>query len=554
MNTQTITFSSVSKSFDKGHSYALKDITLEIGKGKLVGLAGPDAAGKTTFLRLLAGLLRPTSGKVTIFGLDTVVDQKELNTITGYMPQRFGLYEDLTVAENLELYAELHGLSRQTREKQFARILTFTTLEPFQKRLAGNLSGGMKQKLGLGCTLLSNPRLLLLDEPSVGVDPVSRRALWTLVHDLISDEMTVLWSTAYLDEADRCDEIILLNKGELLYQGRPSDLAAQMKGRVFSVSEFGQDRRRFLQKALENPQIIDGVIQGSHVRLVTAKDAILPYPSTDPRLEDAFMDRLGGVGTKISPLKKEGAVFTKETLIEARHLYKKFDHFEAVKDVNFSVQRGEVFGLLGPNGAGKSTIFKMLCGLLKPTSGEALISGISLQDAGSLARSKIGYMAQKFSLYDNMTVAQNIHFFYGLYPHKGDLVEKLIESFSLKDVLNVPVKELPIGYKQRLALVSAVMHEPDALFLDEPTSGVDPITRREFWGHINCLVEAGVAIIVTTHFMDEAEYCDRIGLVDQGVLLKIGSPEDLKKAAASSALPAPTLEDAFIALSQRKGE
>lgn len=554
MNTQTITFSSVSKSFDKGHSYALKDITLEIGKGKLVGLAGPDAAGKTTFLRLLAGLLRPTSGKVTIFGLDTVADQKELNTITGYMPQRFGLYEDLTVAENLELYAELHGLSRETREKQFARILTFTTLEPFQKRLAGNLSGGMKQKLGLGCTLLSNPRLLLLDEPSVGVDPVSRRALWTLVHDLISDEMTVLWSTAYLDEAERCDEIILLNKGELLYQGRPSDLAVQMKGRVFSVSEFGEDRRRFLQKALENPQIIDGVIQGSHVRLVTAKDASLPYPSTDPRLEDAFMDKLGGVGTKISPLKKEGAVFTKETLIEARHLCKKFDHFEAVKDVSFSVQRGEVFGLLGPNGAGKSTIFKMLCGLLKPTSGEALISGISLQDAGSLARSKIGYMAQKFSLYDNMTVAQNIHFFYGLYPHKSELVEKLIESFSLKDVLNVPVKELPIGYKQRLALVSAVMHEPDALFLDEPTSGVDPITRREFWGHINCLVEAGVAIIVTTHFMDEAEYCDRIGLVDQGALLKIGSPEDLKKAAASPSLPAPTLEDAFIVLSQGKSE
>lgn len=528
-----IKISHLSQSFGKVE--ALKDITAEIDRGKMVGLAGPDAAGKTTLMRLLAALLIPTKGTITIEGFDTVRQQKELNAIMGYMPQRFGLYEDLTVIQNLTLYADLHGA-----DKNFEKLLHFTALGPFQKRLAGDLSGGMKQKLGLACTLLCKPKVLLLDEPSVGVDPISRRDLWTLVKELVTKDITVIWSTAYLDEAERCDEVILLSGGSLLYQGSPEALTQKMIGRSYHMRVPAEERRAALRKALQDPRVIDGVIQGDDVRLVS-NGARLDYTPVPPRLEDAFMDMLGGCSKKVSPLKKEGVTFVSEPLVEARHLTKRFGSFTAVDDVSFIVKRGEIFGLLGPNGAGKSTIFKMLCGLLKPSSGAALISGTHN------GREKIGYMAQKFSLYDNMTVAQNIRFFYGLYPHKTNLVDELESSFGLTALRTTPVKELPIGYKQRLALVCAIMHEPEALFLDEPTSGVDPITRREFWGHINSLVENGVAIIVTTHFMDEAEYCDRIGLVDQGKLLTMGSPEALKKEAGAS-----TLDDAFITLARRQ--
>lgn len=549
MNSSTILIKDLSKSFNKGKTLALKNLNLTLASGKMIALSGPDAAGKTTLIRLLAGLLTPSAGSMEIFGLDSSRHQKELNLITGYMPQRFGLYEDLSVQENLDLYARLHNLSKQERQEQFAKLLHFTNLAPFTERMAHNLSGGMKQKLGLACTLLAKPRLLLLDEPSVGVDPVSRRDLWMLVHELINKEMTVLWSTAYLDEAERADEVILLNQGTLLYQGSPRSLTDSMQGRTFH--QESSHKRELLREVLEKEEVVDGVIQGNSVRVVLQKDKTLNgFEETPPRLEDAFMDILGGCSKKISPLRKEDTSFVKEPLIEARALCKKFDFFTAVDNVSFTVERGEIFGLLGPNGAGKSTIFKMLCGLLKPTSGQALISGISLQTAPGKARSRIGYMAQKFSLYDNMTVGQNIRFFYGLYPHKNHTVEELVHSLGLQSLEETPVRDLPIGYKQRLALVCAIMHEPDVLFLDEPTSGVDPLTRREFWSHINSLVENGVAIVVTTHFMDEAEYCDRIGLVNEGKLLTIGSPDSLKKSVVSPELKVPTLEDAFVILSQ----
>lgn len=546
MKSSIIAIKDLSKSFDKGKSVALKNLNLTLASGKMIALSGPDGAGKTTLMRLLAGLLTPSAGSIEIFGFDSCRHQKELNAITGYMPQRFGLYEDLSVQENLDLYARLHSLSPQERQEQFTKLLHFTNLGPFQERMARNLSGGMKQKLGLACTLLAKPQLLLLDEPSVGVDPVARRDLWKLVHELITKEMAVLWSTAYLDEAERADEVILLSQGTLLYQGPPGSLTASLQGRT--CHRESSHKRELLREVLKKEEVIDGVIQGNSVRVVLQKDKTLEgFEQTPPRLEDAFMDILGGCSKKVSPLRKEGATFVKEPLIEAHALCKKFDSFLAVDNVSFTVERGEIFGLLGPNGAGKSTIFKMLCGLLKPTSGQALISGISLQTAPGIARSRIGYMAQKFSLYDNMTVGQNMRFFYGLYPHKNPPVANL----GLEHLEETPVRDLPMGYKQRLALVCAIMHEPDVLFLDEPTSGVDPITRREFWNHINSLVENGVAIVVTTHFMDEAEYCDRIGLVNEGRLLTIGSPDSLKQSVVSPELVAPTLEDAFVILSQR---
>ena len=278
----------------------------------------------------------------------------------------------------------------------------------------------------------------------------------------------------------------------------------------------------------------------------------MPVP---PRFEDAFIDILGGGPGGFSPFAELIPEFPKEDkpIVEAIELTKKFGDFTAVDKVSFSVKRGEIFGLLGPNGAGKSTTFKMLCGLLKQTEGRAQVAGFSLKEQSSIARSHIGYMAQKFSLYNDMTVLQNLRFFYGIYPHNGNhMVEQMIKIFGLEPYLNSPAGELPLGFKQRLALTCSIMHRPEVLFLDEPTSGVDPITRREFWNHINAMVAKGMAIVITTHFMDEAEYCDRIGLINEGKLIMVGTPDELKDKVRSKELPNPTLQDAFIELSTRR--
>lgn len=555
------------KTFDPSQPPALNDINATIPKGKMIGLAGPDGAGKTTLIRLIAGLLLPTKGEITVAGYDTVKNQKAIQYLIGYMPQKFGLYEDLTVMQNLILYANLRGVKDSEREEVFDKLLSFTDLKPFKQRLAGALSGGMKQKLGLACSLIKKPALLLLDEPSVGVDPISRRELWKMVHELLKDDISVIWSTAYLDEAERCDSVLLLNQGKLLYSGPSQELTKQVEGRTFKISHIEGSRRQVLTQALLQPSIIDGVIQGSDVRIVTKEktehpldpgllkggEAIQIHP-TPPRFEDAFIDILGGGPggrselAEITPAIQEG----KKGIVEALGLVKRFGSFTAADQITFSIPSGEIFGLLGPNGAGKSTTFKMMCGLLKPTSGTALVDGFNLQIAPGEARSRIGYMAQKFSLYGNLSVKQNLEFFSGIYnlkgAHRRETIDEMIEIFDLKPYLNESADTLPLGFKQRLALSCSVMHRPKVLFLDEPTSGVDPITRREFWNHINGLVEKGVTVMVTTHFMDEAENCDRIGLIYHSKLITIGSPDELKKKAATPENPFPTLEDAFIAL------
>jgi ABC-2 type transport system ATP-binding protein len=478
------------------------------------------------------------------------------------MPQKFGLYEDLTVMQNLNLYADLKGILGDERETTFTRLLSFTGLGPFTKRLAGALSGGMKQKLGLACTLIRKPALLLLDEPSVGVDPISRRELWKMVHDLMEEGISILWSTAYLDEAERFDAVLLLNEGYLLYDGPPAHLTQRVKDRTFKLTNIEGQRREVLIDVIQQPNVIDGVLQGQDVRIVTRhanehihlKDKDIQQNPTAPRFEDAFIDILGGGPTGVSELAKLVPSLPKNVphVIEARDLVKKFGSFVAANRVTFSVKSGEIFGLIGPNGAGKSTTFKMLCGLLSPTSGEAYVNGLDLQDAPGAARSKIGYMAQKFSLYGNLSVKQNLNFFSGIYNLKGkrqeDAIEEMIELFGFQPFLDLSADTLSLGFKQRLALSCAVMHHPPILFLDEPTSGVDPITRREFWNHINGLVEKGITVMVTTHFMDEAEYCDRIALIYQSRIIKIGSPDSLKAEVRSEQLPFPTLEDAFIQL------
>ncbi|HEX9876049.1 MAG TPA: ATP-binding cassette domain-containing protein [Gammaproteobacteria bacterium] len=549
-----------------GEVAALAGIDATIEAGRLTGLVGPDGAGKTTLLRMLAALMTPSEGTIRIAGHDVVEDAERVHSLTGYMPQRFGLYEDLSVIENLRLYAELRAIDEHGLDQTFERLLHFTRLEPFKSRPAGKLSGGMKQKLGLACALMARPEVLLLDEPSVGVDPVSRKELWQMVEELTGEGMAVVWSTAYLDEAERCAVVLLLNDGKLEYAGPPRELTERLAGRSFLVRGIARDRRAVLAETLDLADVRDGVIQGESVRAVLragadtdALDAVARahggrLAPVAPRFEDAFIDLLGGGpgGRSAIAERMPQAVLDADVAVSAKNLSKHFGAFAAAENVSFDVRQGEIFGLLGPNGAGKSTTFKMLCGLLKATSGEAQVAGFDLRHAPSRAKLALGYMAQKFSLYGLLSVRQNLEFFSGVYGLKGaerrERIAEMIETFELRRYLDASPDSLPLGFKQRLALACALMHRPPVLFLDEPTSGVDPITRREFWTHINGLVRKGVTVLVTTHFMDEAEYCDRVALMYRSRVIALDSPDALKARAASEANPDPTMEDAFVAL------
>ena len=587
-NDGIIQIQDIVKTFEKGGTPALKGIGATIEKGQITGLVGPDGAGKTTLLRLITGLLLPDSGTIAVRGRDPIKEAVQVHDLIGYMPQKFGLYEDLTVMENMRLYANLREVPQEVRAERYEKLLTFTQLGNFKKRLAGDLSGGMKQKLGLACTLLAEPGVLLLDEPGVGVDPVARRELWSMVRDLTTGDRIVVWSTAYLDEAEACDSVILLNEGSLLYRGTPAELSSRAKGRVFLADGAGEWRRSLIAPLMKREQTLDVVIQGSKVRVVTKDDGTelkselgkisaeaaerigkaagelaLTATAAEPRFEDAFMDILGGA-RRTKPLMQElfkdklGKDGERSETVKAEKLTKRFGDFVAVNGVSFSICQGEIYGLLGPNGAGKSTTFKMMCGLLTPTSGTCSVVGLDFRSAPGKARGRLGYMAQKFSLYGNLTILQNLRFFSGSYGMRGkrqqDAVDRVVEAFEFQRYLNAESGSLPLGYKQRLSLACAIMHGPDVLFLDEPTSGVDPVTRREFWTYINNAVELGVTVLVTTHFMDEAEYCDRIALVYTGNVIASGSPDELKKltkGVANDKNQDPTMEDAFIELIQR---
>ncbi|WP_028642057.1 ATP-binding cassette domain-containing protein [Novosphingobium acidiphilum] len=539
---------------------ALDAVSMRIEPGRMTGLVGPDGAGKTTLIRILAGLIDPDRGSATVFGRPATDTDRAM---IGYMPQRFGLYEDLTVIENLALYADLRGLPAAERRASFDRLLDFTDLRRFTARLAGQLSGGMKQKLGLACAMVRAPHLLLLDEPGVGVDPVSRRELWAMVKDLASDGIGVLWSTAYLDEAEKCDTVTLLNEGRALYDGPPQDLTDTIRDRVFRVGVPGAGRRVTLRHALDNPAVIDGTVQGDALRLMIRADTPVPTAvalglapgatlvPARPRFEDAFIDLLGGGPSGSSQLADHYRQIpqTDAPAIDADRLTRRFGDFTAADHVSFNVPRGQIFGLLGPNGAGKSTTFKMLCGLLTPSEGNGSVAGFDLRKAKADARQSLGYMAQKFSLYGDLSVQQNLNFFAGTYGLHGgaarDAIDRAIAIFHLDRYLKVNAGTMPLGFKQRLALACAVLHQPPVLFLDEPTSGVDPLVRREFWNHINGMVEKGVTVLVTTHFMDEAEYCDRATLIYRARQIATGTPDELKAMAGKADA---TMEDAFIAL------
>jgi ABC-2 type transport system ATP-binding protein len=551
--------SALVKSF--GATRALDGITAQLPAGRILGLLGPDGAGKTTLIRLLAGLMEPSAGAVEVLGHRPSAEGGTTQAQIGYMPQRFGLYEDLSVLDNLSLYANLRALDAHTRAQRFEELLRFTDLTRFTARLAGQLSGGMKQKLGLACALLGSPRLLLLDEPGVGVDPLSRRELWRMVTDLVARGVTVLWSTAYLEEAERCAHIWLLDRGRLLYDGPPRELSERVRGRVFRRRAPAGAARQLAEEELARDAVLDAVIQGSSVRLVArpqreAEFADPRYQPVEPRLEDAYVELLGGPRKGESLLARgwpvQSAAEPAGALVRAVDLTRRFGDFLAADHVGFEVRAGEIYGLLGPNGAGKSTTFRMLCGLLRPSGGDASVAGVNLLHAASRARARLGYMAQKFSLYGDLSVGQNLDYFADIYglsrAAKRERVPAMIEMFELAPHLHSNAALLPLGFKQRLALACATLHAPAVLFLDEPTSGVDPLMRREFWHHINALTTRGVAVLVTTHFMEEAEYCDRIGLIWRGRKVAEGTPDELKARVRSVRQPEPTLEDAFIAL------
>lgn len=487
---------------------ALADVSFGVRPGGTTALVGPDGSGKSTLLRVVAGLLRPDSGRLVLGGRELSEKDEDLRSQIGYMPQKFGLYEDLTVQENLDLYADLKGVRPALREGRYRELLAMSAMEPFRQRLAGKLSGGMKQKLGLICTLISPPRLLLLDEPTVGVDPLSRRELWEIVARLTGKSgMSVLLSTSYLDEAARCDEMLLLFEGKTLARGAPEEISR-----------------------------LTGSLEDSFMHLLRAQGRQEQGGARPARRAVGKADKTDKV--KVEPI------------IQVKNVSRLFGDFIAVNDVSFCVYPGEVFGLLGPNGAGKTTTFRMLCGLLSASRGSLSVAGVDVREARQEARRRLGYVAQKFSLYGPLSVRENLEFFAGAYGLRGERrarrIREMIAEFTLEGQLQTPAESLPGGYKQRLAMAVGLLHEPAILFLDEPTSGADPLARRDFWKRITCLADEGVTIVVTTHFMEEAEYCDRILIQDSGLMLALGTPEEIRAQAAAT-----SMEDAFIAIVAR---
>jgi ABC-2 type transport system ATP-binding protein len=556
-----------------GEVRALDGVSIEVRAGELTALVGPDGAGKTTLIRLMAGLLTADGGSLRVLDIDPAVEPQQIQDRIGYMPQKFGLYEDLSVQENLDLYADLHGVSAEERVRRYPQLMQMTNLGRFTARLAGRLSGGMKQKLGLACTLVRSPELLLLDEPTVGVDPLSRRELWAIVEQLVHEQgLTVLMSTSYLDEAERAARVVVLHRGKALAQSEPAAVTrVAARHSVVLDPGPGNSARSLQAKLLDDPQVIDAVPDGGLVRLVCASEskpgevvAGLEATGVEPRFEDGFMMLLRGMATHEAGadirLQRPLAATDESAVVEVRDLLKRFGDFTAVDHVSFDVRRGEIFGLLGPNGAGKTTTFRMLCGLLPPSGGVLKVAGVDVRRAGAAARTRLGYVAQKFSLYGALTVRENLEFFASAYGLRGaqrrERIDWAMRQFDLEHHENAPSGELPGGFKQRLAMGAALLHEPDILFLDEPTSGADPLARRAFWRRITALAEQGVTVIVTTHFMQEAEYCDHIAIMDSGRVLARGSPAEIRQLARASEGRQASMEDAFIAVVEaaRAGE
>ena len=470
-----IEVSHISKSY--GRVKALQNVSFSVGKGEVFGLIGPDGAGKTTLYRILCTLLLADEGTVTVDGFDVVKQMKDIRRRVGYMPGRFSLYQDLTVEENLTFFATLFGTTVEEGYDSIKAI--YSQIERFKDRKAGALSGGMKQKLALSCALVHSPSVLFLDEPTTGVDPVSRKELWEMLSMLKEWDITIVASTPYLDEVRRCERVAFLSEGHVM--------------------------------GIDKPEII----------LDRFKDIFNPSGITRKQEDSKTVARQKEDESK------------SEFVIEVEHLVKAFGTFHAVDDISFTVKRGEIFGFLGANGAGKTTAMHMLTGLNQPTSGTGTVAGFDIRTEHEQIKRNIGYMSQKFSLYEDLTVAENIRLFGGIYGMRDDEIkaktETLLRQLKFEKHKNDLVGSLPLGWKQKLAFSVSIFHEPAIVFLDEPTGGVDPATRRQFWELIYDAASRGITVFVTTHYMDEAEYCDRISIMVDGKISAMGTPEELKR-------------------------
>jgi ABC-2 type transport system ATP-binding protein len=529
---------------------AVRGIDFEVREREIFGLIGPDGAGKTTTFQILAGVMEATSGTANIFGLPA----REMRSQTGYLTQTFSLYPDLTVAENIRYSGDLRRIPPHEILDRGARYLRMFDMDRFSNRLAGKLSGGMRQKLSLICALVPQPRVLLLDEPTTGVDPVSRREFWDALAHLSADGLTILVATPYLDEAERCHRIAFMHQGRFLEIGTPRELCAGLGAKrielrtadlrktetmlsgliashvdILDVQRFG-DR---LDLLTHDPEQVQPAVRKG---LETAAVALDEMHVDDPTLENVFVAKLRALGqgaaTAEFPTRHDHSNLRGQIAMGATNLTKQFGDFTAVHNVSLQIRNGEVYGLLGANGAGKTTTIRMLCGLLEPTRGNMELAGSQGNLRTEAIRNRIGYMSQKFSLYDDLTIRENLDFFAGVYgvPDR-DREEKIrwALSFSgLEGKENQITGSLPGGWKQRVAFGAAIMHEPDILFLDEPTSGVDPLARRAFWTMINRLADTGAAILVTTHYLEEAEQCNRLGMMVAGELVAEGTPSGIK--------------------------
>ena len=561
----------------------LNGISARVPQGALVALVGADGAGKTTLMRVMAGLLKPQAGSVRLFNEEIYADRTSIaraQSHCGYMPQKFGLYGDLSVRENLSLFADLFSIEGEARRERFEKLLGMTNLTAFTDRPAGKLSGGMKQKLGLASVLLNAPDILLLDEPGVGVDPLSRRELWAILDEAVkTDGMTVVVATTYMDEAALCDRVLILEDGRVVDDRAPSTIAAEALGRVFRVKPLAGEGIRDLQADLfDDPHILDAVPEADGVRALLRADTAAapaalealfgerPYEETAPILEDGYLvgrERRGLTARRTPPVDETRKACASDVerpadtvgdapVVAAKNLVRRFGRFTAVERTSFEVRAGEIFGLLGPNGAGKTTTFKMLCGLLSVTEGELAVFGIDAQAGAATVRKQLGYMSQKFALYTKLTARENLDFFggaYGLVKTERDArIAELAAAFDLSKWLDRPAAQLPGGVKQRLAMAAALLHRPKLLFLDEPTSGADVSARRDFWRRITTLAREGTTVIVTTHFMEEALYCDRLLIQEAGRTLVLDSPQAVRGDAR-------TMDEAFVRIVRRaRGE
>ena len=524
--------------------HAVRGVSFSVARGEIFGLIGPDGAGKTSIMQILAGVLRPHGGSASVAGMDVVAASERIKDRVGYMPQGLGsnLYDSLTVHENIEFFRDLRNLPADVYGRNRAELLEVTRLAPFLDRRAANLSGGMRQKLALICTLIHLPDVLLLDEPTTGVDPISRQEFWQIIHRVVDERnATVLVSTSYMDEAERCHRIALLHAGKVAADGSPEEIRHRVTGRFARlVAEPQASALRLLRQRsdVQATEIFgdeihvqfDGELRAIESALLGQGVSLKNVALQEPGLEDAFLQLLGGERETVSfslapaPMRQIGAA------VECRLVNRRFGGFTAVDSVDLVVQRGEIFGLLGPNGAGKTTLIKMMCGLLEPSAGEIAIGGINVRSERERVWSAIGYMSQRFSLYQDLSVQQNLQLYADLYGLPHSAFAELMARLGLEPFASRLTRDLPVGLRQRISLLCAVLHRPATVFLDEPTSGVDPRARRLFWDLIQSLSrDGGITVIVSTHYMDEAAHCDRLGLMHQGRLIADGSPAELKE-------------------------